>query len=304
MSQFWASQVKPRQRINLCQDQGWAGSRGKDLFLDSLQLFILVLAPPWSSASNSWVFLGFWSWNWLISYWFPPLVIILISDLLSICLPSQNFCLFLVCDFLLIHSFWPDEFITLVQIGKDEREMLVFKPLLYLTGNVYLFSIILLTSFRSSFLRAFYWVYPFLVHPDMSFLYIRVLVLLYVETALLSFHFGSFCFHSLCPGKRSLLFPAQAGNGFFFFLFILLAWCHSILFYSESFLPTAFLFSPLILLDFFSWKDHFSLDSSLGGKWRWLHFLGYIYICVSHSFFICSCFDGHLRLLPYFANLK
>lgn len=149
MSQFWASQVKPRQRINLCQDQGWAGSRGKDLFLDSLQLFILVLAPPWSSASNSWVFLGFWSWNWLISYWFPPLVIILISDLLSICLPSQNFCLFLVCDFLLIHSFWPDEFITLVQIGKDEREMLVFKPLLYLTGNVYLFSIILLTSFRS-----------------------------------------------------------------------------------------------------------------------------------------------------------
>ena len=219
MSQFWASQVKPRRRINLCQDQGWAGSRGKDLFLDSLQLFILVLAPPWSSASNSWVFLGFWSWNWLISYWFPPLVIILISDLLSICLPSQNFCLFLVCDFLLIHSFWPDEFITLVQIGKDEREMLVFKPLLYLTGNVYLFSIILLTSFRSSFLRAFYWVYPFLVHPDMSFLYIRVLVLLYVETALLSFHFGSFCFHSLCPGKRSLLFPAQAGNGFFFFSF-------------------------------------------------------------------------------------
>ena len=39
--------------------------------------------------------------------WFPPVVIVLVSDLLSICFPkfvSQNFCLYLVCNLPLIHS--------------------------------------------------------------------------------------------------------------------------------------------------------------------------------------------------------
>ena len=39
--------------------------------------------------------------------WFPPVVIVLVSDLLSICFPkfvSQYFCLYLVCNLPLIHS--------------------------------------------------------------------------------------------------------------------------------------------------------------------------------------------------------
>lgn len=111
----------------------------------------------------------------------------------------------------------------------------------------------------------------------MSVLYIRALILFCVESALLSFHFGNFCFHSVCLGKRSLLFPDQVGNSFFFSFSTMLQ--YSVLFWVLS-VYYLFVLSPIsvtgeggILLYSFSWKDYFPFDSSLGRKWTWLHFL-------------------------------
>lgn len=76
----------------------------------------------------------------------------------------------------------------------------------------------------------------------MSVLYIRALILFCVESALLSFHFGNFCFHSVCLGKRSLLFPDQAGNSFFFSFSMMLQ--YSVLFWVLS-VYCLFVLSPI-----------------------------------------------------------
>ena len=58
--------------------------------------------------------------------WFPPVVIVLVSDLLlSICFPSQNFCLYLVCNLPLVHSVAPLSYnfaFILIQIGVWGRD--------------------------------------------------------------------------------------------------------------------------------------------------------------------------------------
>lgn len=97
-----SSENKPLLGITVGHTPVWERQvpRKRTCSLNPLRLSTLLLASCWSSASSSWVFLGFWSMNWVRSSWFTPLVIVLVSSLPSICLPSPNFCLYLVCNLL------------------------------------------------------------------------------------------------------------------------------------------------------------------------------------------------------------
>lgn len=124
----------------------------------------------------------------------------------------------------------------------------------------------------------------------MSVLYIRALILLCVKSALLSFHFGNFCFHSVCPGKRSLLFPDQAGNSFFFSFSTMLQ--YSVLFWVLS-VCCLFVLSPIAVTggggDFiilFFMERLFSFRFLIGPK------MDVVTLLVQHHFTSCPAVYG------------
>lgn len=128
-----------------------------------------------------------------------------------------------------------------------------------LTGNFHCFSpIILLTSFRSSFL-SFLLGLPFPGPPWGVFLIYQCTYITLCGNCFAFFSFLEFLLPFRMPWKMSLLFSSQAENGFFFSFSMMLQ--YSVLFLVVSayclFVLSHIVMGRGIFLYSFSWKDYF-----------------------------------------------